>query len=345
MSDYPVIPPYEQAYLLNKQLIARAHLFRNPVITIGGQAIQYWVSYYHQLYRNALPDARLITSVDVDYAARRHDITAIAHALGVDANLNDAGQPPSLARFVLTDAATRSIKAVKGRFFADPAQPAHANTVDVIDFPSGFTWQDFAGENLLLNTEPFYVSQEHPDEPEYHEQVRVINPLACLRSRFSNLQTLQRDPLIEVARINAMMLPCVYFLLEKFDAVSAPDEVMAAQPVSFRAMKRYADALYAFAMQEDVVRVQVRHEIALYRIFEQLIAIFAAEPESYNVPAAFWQKELPVKAADMKKYVERIRQDKQRRLQQKKPLHKKQKDNDLNGRGEAGNRENGLTEI
>jgi len=116
MSDYPVIPPYEQAYLLNKQLIARAHLFRDPVITIGGQAVQYWVSYYYQLYRNALPDARLITSVDVDYAARRHDITAIARALGVDANLNDAGQPPSLARFLLIDEATRTIKAVKGRF-------------------------------------------------------------------------------------------------------------------------------------------------------------------------------------------------------------------------------------
>ena len=340
MSEYPVIPPYEQTYLLNKQLIARAHLFRDPVITIGGQAVQYWVSYYHQLYRNALPDARLITSVDVDYAARRHDITAIARALGVDANLNNPGQPPSLARFVLIDAATRSIKTVKGRFFADPAQPAHANTVDIIDFPSGFTWHDFAGENLLLNTEPFYVSQEHPDEPEYHERVRVINPLACLRSRFSNLQTLRRDPLIEVARIKALMLPCVYFLLEKFDAVSAPDEMTAAQPVSFREMKRYADALYTFAMQEDVVRVQVSHEIALYRIIEQLMAIFAAEPESYNVPVAFWQKELPVKAADMKKYVERICQDKQRRLQQKK-----QKANDLNGRGEAGSREKGLTDV
>lgn len=168
----------------------------------------------------------------------------------------------------------------------------------------------------------------------------MINPLACLRSRFSNLQTLRRDPLIEVARIKALMLPCVYFLLEKFDAVSAPDEMTAAQPVSFREMKRYADALYTFAMQEDVVRVQVSHEIALYRIIEQLMAIFAAEPESYNVPVAFWQKELPVKAADMKKYVERIRQDKQRRLQQKK-----QKANDLNGRGEAGSREKGLTDV
>ncbi|AIX51158.1 hypothetical protein PSNIH1_13430 [Pantoea sp. PSNIH1] len=84
----------------------------------------------------------------------------------------------------------------------------------------------------------------------------------------------------------------------------------------------------------------MRYEMALYRIVEQLMAIFAAEPESYNVPAAFWQKALPVKAADMKEYVERIRQDKQRRLQQKK-----QKANDLNGRGEAGSRENGLTEV
>lgn len=49
MSESSVIPPYEQAYLLNKQLIARAETLAAPLITIGGQAIQYWGSNYREL--------------------------------------------------------------------------------------------------------------------------------------------------------------------------------------------------------------------------------------------------------------------------------------------------------
>ncbi|MDU4127305.1 hypothetical protein [Pantoea sp.] len=116
MSPDPVIPPFEQAYILNKKLIDKANTLSDPVITVGGQAIQYWVAYYRELYRDALPDARLVTSVDVDYAARRHDVAAIAAALGVDPNMNEQGQPPSLARFALVDLKTQQIKNVDGRF-------------------------------------------------------------------------------------------------------------------------------------------------------------------------------------------------------------------------------------
>ncbi|EIL57474.1 hypothetical protein EC5411_24561, partial [Escherichia coli 541-1] len=33
-------------YLLNQQLICNADQFKHAVITVGGQAVQYWISYY-----------------------------------------------------------------------------------------------------------------------------------------------------------------------------------------------------------------------------------------------------------------------------------------------------------
>ncbi|MBS9200317.1 hypothetical protein KER63_26385 [Escherichia coli] len=92
-----VIPPYEQMYLLNQQLICNADQFKHAVITVGGQAVQYWISYYHAQYGDKLPDERLTTSVDCDYSAWKDDITAIAKTLNVKTWENKDGQPPSLA--------------------------------------------------------------------------------------------------------------------------------------------------------------------------------------------------------------------------------------------------------
>lgn len=50
MSVPNVIPAYEQVYLLNRQLICNADRFKHAVITVGGQAVQYWISCYHALY-------------------------------------------------------------------------------------------------------------------------------------------------------------------------------------------------------------------------------------------------------------------------------------------------------
>ncbi len=44
-----------------------------------------------------------------------------------------------------------------------------------------------------------------------------MNPVACMRSRFSNLIALRRDAEIEIARINALKIPCYFFLIEQFD--------------------------------------------------------------------------------------------------------------------------------
>lgn len=86
--------PYEQMYLLNQQLICNADQLKHAVITVGGRAVQYWISYYHAQYGDRLPDERLTTSVDCDYSARKDDIAAIAKTLNVKTWENKDGQPP-----------------------------------------------------------------------------------------------------------------------------------------------------------------------------------------------------------------------------------------------------------
>ncbi len=115
-----VIPPYEQMYLLNQQLISNAHQLKHAVITVGGQAVQYWISYYHAQYGDRLPDERLTTSVDCDDSARKDDIAVIAKTLNVKTWENKDGQPPSLAQFMLIDQDTHDIKRDDGRLFAVP---------------------------------------------------------------------------------------------------------------------------------------------------------------------------------------------------------------------------------
>lgn len=85
-----VIPPYEQMYPLNQKLICNADQFEYAVITVGGQAVQYWISYYHEQFGDRLPDDRLTTSVDCDYSARKADIAAIAKTLNVKSTFNAA---------------------------------------------------------------------------------------------------------------------------------------------------------------------------------------------------------------------------------------------------------------
>lgn len=141
-----------------------------------------------------LPDERLTTSVDCDYSARKDDIAAIAKTLSVKMWENKDGQPPSLALFMLIDQDTNDIKRDGKRLFTVPDAPDEQNVVDIIDRPGGFDRSDFLGNKLYLHTAPFYVEATDPCLPEMSEKIRVLNPIACMRSRFSNLIDLRRDP-------------------------------------------------------------------------------------------------------------------------------------------------------
>lgn len=291
-----VIPPYEQMYLLTQKLIQDADQFTSPLIAVGGQAVQYWVSYYYYRYP-VLPDARLITSVDCDYSARKEDIIAIARTLNVKTFLNKEGQPPQLAQFQLLDKDTHQIMQSDNRVFAEPDHPDTANVVDIIDCPGGFDTKELFEKKLLLLTTPFFVQATEQGMPEMHKNVRVLNPIACMRSRFSNLIALRRSPVIEVARINALKIPCYFFLLEQFDE----------QP--YRTAREIFMVLYELAWDENSLRHQVfwdtwqgplgeaeqSKNITLPDILERVHAFLESHLDDFDIPEAFVTKELPVK--------------------------------------------------
>ncbi|EDV2568421.1 TPA: hypothetical protein ACU9K7_003241 [Salmonella enterica] len=297
-----VIPPYEQMYLLNQQLICNADQFEYAVITVGGQAVQYWISYYHEQFGDRLPDDRLTTSVDCDYSARKGDIAAIAKTLNVKAWVNKDGQPPSLAQFMLIDQDTNEIKRDNGRIFAVPDDPNEANVVDIIDMPGGFDISDFKDDKLYLHTSPFYVRATSPDTPEMHEKVRVLNPVACMRSRFSNLTALRRDPEIEIARINALKIPCYFFLLEQFDE----------QPFKFS--RQVFMELWQLASDENNLRLQAfwhtwqgplmhdqqSNNITLIDVLEAVYQYLESHLDDFDIPEQFITKDLTVKLAQLR---------------------------------------------
>jgi len=297
-----VIPSYEQMYLLNQQLICSADQFQYAVITVGGQAVQYWISYYHAHYGNRLPDERLVTSVDCDYSARKDDIAAIARTLNVKTWQNKDGQPPSLAQFMLIDQDTRDIKEEDGRIFANPNDPEEANTVDIIDRPGGFERSDFMGDKLYLNTTPFYVEATGPGMPEMSEKVRVLNPVACMRSRFSNLIDLRRDPEIEIARINALKIPCYFFLIEQFDV--EPFRIARKIFMEFWQLagneKCLRQQAFWHTWQGPLLEKQQSNNITLLDVLEQVQQFLAEHPDDFDIPEAFVTKELPVKLAQLR---------------------------------------------
>lgn len=298
MSENEAIPPFEQAYLLNTQLIASGDQLRDAVITVGGQAVQYWVSYFHDQYGDELPDERLVTSIDVDYSANKHDVNAIAHALHVDVSLNDKGNPPSVARFLLIDSKTKEIKQVDGRYFSDPEDPEMANTVDVIDWPAGFELGDFSDKKLLLNTEPFLIALGDTEEPVKHEKVRVLNPIACIKSRFANLKILRRRRDVELARINALKIPCFLFILEMFDERD------------FRVARDHFMNLYALAWDENYLRLQTelrdaKHNVSLLPILEKVHEYLVVHFDDFELPEDFVHKDLPNRLRQLRKRSER----------------------------------------
>lgn len=291
------LSPYEQLQLLNYALIQNADRLFEPVVTVGGQAVGYWVNFYHDYYRE-LPDQTLIASIDIDFAAKKTDIKAIASAFGVTPEFNDAGNPPSLAMFLLIDEKTGKTKATPEGFVFSNQDMAEvkANIVDIIDRPAGFSSDDFKDKRLLFNTEPFYTPEFSPQTPTSDERVRILTPLACMYSRFSNLSgKVKRNQAQEVARIKALMVPSYLFLIEKFEATD------------FRSARQYLQQLFDMAKNSQFIRIQTANNINLSLIVERLCDYFRDNFDDYDVPGAFVEKDLPTQIADLTRYYARIK--------------------------------------
>ncbi len=198
---------------------------------------------------------------------------------------------------MLIDQETNDIKRDGNRLFAVPDAPDEPNVVDIIDRPGGFDRSDFLGNKLYLHTAPFYVEATGQDKPEMSEKVRVLNPIACMRSRFSNLIDLRRDPEIEIARIHALKIPCYFFLIEQFDVES------------FRIAREMFMELWKLAGKENCLRQQVfwhtwqgpllemqqSNNITLLDVLERVHLYLMEHQDDFDIPEAFLTKELPLK--------------------------------------------------
>ncbi|MGK3143856.1 hypothetical protein [Pantoea sp. C2G6] len=273
------IPPEEQTIRLNRYLIDNARLLPSPVITVGGQAVMYWYLTWLHLYPDQ-PDMTAIASMDVDYVARKEGVEVIAKIFNVAGNVQDVFTPPSIAVLSLIDKDTGKVKEdAQGQFLNERLN--EANIVDIIDRPAGFEAGDFAGDKLVLNTEPFLVMPDRHGAAMSHEFVRVLNPIACIRSRLTNATTpMGKDRQTEAERIRVLALPAFNFLLEKL------------QTLPFRQGRKYLDYFVSFIWNRAFRRFQAEHRIPLYRIVEQLVAELEQESGD-NVPPALYREELP----------------------------------------------------
>lgn len=141
-----------------------------------------------------------------------------------------------------------------------------------------------------------------PGMPEMSEKVRVLNPVACMRSRFSNLIDLRRDPEIEIARINALKIPCYFFLIGQFDI----------EP--FRIARERFMELWQLASNENCLRQQAfwhtwqgpllerqqSNNITLLDVLERVHQFLIEHPDDFDIPEAFVTKDLPLRLAQLR---------------------------------------------
>lgn len=143
----------------------------------------------------------------------------------------------------------------------------------MIDRPSGFGHDDFAGDRLLLNTELFLVMPDRQGAAMSHDFVRVLNPVACILSRLSNATVpMGKDKFTEAMRIRVLALPAFNFLLEKL------------HNLPFREARKYVDYFITIIWRREFRRFQVQHSIPLYMILAQLVKELTESPGDYVLP-------------------------------------------------------------
>ena len=113
---------------------------------------------------------------------------------------------------------------------------------------------------------------------------------------------LRRDPEIEIARINALKVPCYFFLLEQFDE----------QP--FKIARQIFIELWELANEERCLRQQVfwdtwqgplmenqqSNNITLLSVLEAVHQYLAANQNDFDIPEFFITKDLPRKLSQLR---------------------------------------------
>ena len=122
-----------------------------------------------------------------------------------------------------------------------------------------------------------------------------------------NLIDLRRDPEIEIARINALKIPCYYFLIEAFDIKPfriAREIYMELWQLAFNENCLRQQAFW-HTWQGPLMEKQQSNNITLLDILEKVYQFLEGNLDDFDVPEAFVTKELPRKIAQLRGRFER----------------------------------------
>jgi hypothetical protein len=255
------LKPLEQLFQLNAELVPNLDKLSSYVHVVGGQAVAYWINYYSSAIKFTDEEQLQVQSVDIDYVALKTDIKLLASCWHVDVSYADNHPPPSLAILLLKN--KDKIKETSdGHLFLNVDKlilddEVKSNLVDIIDRPAGFDEKAFKlNSKLEIYTTPF-IFPESFNIPA-NESLRILTPLACIRSRIANLFYTQKPKDIEVARIKVLMEP-TFFHIQDLIADNG-----------FKNTKNYIDDLKDLTLSRDSINLYLDYGIDLRNLYSSI---------------------------------------------------------------------------
>lgn len=273
------LAPLDQVFHLCKEIYEHLDDLSGPVIVIGGQSISYWLEYFDHARSLNDHERALATSVDVDFCGAKQDFITLTERWRVHFRSPSPDQAtPELGISILTHMDTGKIKDTDGLMYVDigawiDSKLEEPNQIDFLSLPIGFQLHDFKNNRLLQHTEMF----EFPDEFKLApvENLRVLNPIACIKSRMLNYQYLKKvkRPDRELERIVLLIAPAVLFLQSTL------------LEFGYRYTRKYLDLL--MILSKSRIGMELRYQ----GVDLSIILMFFVEVQSDNLPRKFVDEE------------------------------------------------------
>jgi hypothetical protein len=277
-----ILSPLDQLIFLNKEAYPVLDRLSQPLIVIGGQAINYWLTYYNVIEKLTEEEELTATSYDIDYCGQLDDFLKCAESWNVKfekPSIDD--NSPELGHSLLLNIDTNQIKEEDGALFIDFFEylinkNKKANVVDLLPIPTGFKSIDFKSSRLKQHTIPF----QFPDiiELEPHPNLLILNPIGCLKSRIQNLFKLRavKNPQVELMRIKLLSFPVDYFISEQLENNG------------YRKTRPFIQLLMTMAKTRIGFDLAIKHGIDLSLWLSNII-----EKNNEYFPSQFLEKEFP----------------------------------------------------
>jgi len=291
MAEQTYLAPIDQLYELNSEIYDIADTFPSPLIVVGGQAVNYWLNFFNITESLSNEELLTATSVDIDYCGKKDVFKACASSWDVKFNIPDINSAtPEIGNSVLKNAITDEIKSSDGALFIDISDLAEHNTLspNIVDFlpvPAGFKKLDFEHSRLIQHTSMFKFPSAFNHTS--HPNLRILNPIGCLKSRMLNLKILKRvkDPKVEVARIKLLIIPIGYFLQ------------LSLIQHGYRPTRKYIKLLMILTKSKQGINLRIIHGVDLSIILLNLV-----ENHKDHLPNGFCDTEFPdwIKSVDEK---------------------------------------------